>query len=432
MTADPKTGFKARLITLNLLTAGLALFIAATLLVANEYFSLRTSLANNLMAAARIVGDNGTAALTFDDKAAASEILATLRAMPSVTRAAIYTREGGLFATYQGRGGRKLEATIESGAENVRYHSDRVELYQPILLHNRILGTVFIESDLSDLDARLVRYGAIAVAVIIMALGSSFLMLSRLRQRLTEAEEGLREANRTLEERVAARTTELVQANKELEAFSYSVSHDLRAPLRAINGFSYLFMEKEGDRLDAEGRHMLERVVRASNRMGELIDDILEYSRAGRLPLDRVEINMELLARSIAKDAGEDYPAASIEVGPLPSASGDAAMLRQILENLIGNALKYSCKRDDPRVEIGSLQLEGKTAFFVKDNGAGFDSRYSGKLFGMFQRMHTEEQFAGTGVGLAIVKRLVERHGGRVWAESVPDQGACFFFTLGD
>ncbi len=245
------------------------------------------------------------------------------------------------------------------------------------------------------------------------------------------AERRLRDFNAELERRVQQRTAELERANRDLESFSYSISHDLRAPLRAINGFSSILASEERERLSADGKDLLDRVAKAATRLGQLIDDVLEYSRAGRLAKADERVDLRTLAQKIAGELGETYPHAVITVGELPAVQGDPTMLRQILINLAGNACKYSAGRERPIVEIGAQEGEDEVVIHVQDNGAGFDMRYADKLFGMFQRLHPESDFQGTGVGLAIVKRLVERHGGRVWAEAEPDRGATFRFTLG-
>lgn len=229
-----------------------------------------------------------------------------------------------------------------------------------------------------------------------------------------KADDAIQELNESLERRVVERTAELEQAIKELEAFSYSVSHDLSAPLRAINGFAHILQDSEREALSAEGQELLGRIKRNAERMGQLIDDILRFSRVSRAELNHTEVDMVQLARSVAEELREAYPAATVEYAPMPVVRGDAAMLRQVWVNLIGNALKFSANRAQPRVEIGALNRDGETLFYVKDNGAGFDLRYADRLFGVFQRMHGGAEFPGTGVGLAIVKRIVERHKGHV------------------
>jgi signal transduction histidine kinase len=255
--------------------------------------------------------------------------------------------------------------------------------------------------------------------------------LNRLHADLAADRTELRESEALLEQRVAERTGELERANKELESFAYSVSHDLQAPLRAIAGFSNILLEDERANLSAEGQSVLDRIVVNTKRMSTMINNILDYSRAGRRALQMGPIHVAALAREVAARLNTAYPDASIEIADLPDAVGDATMVEQVLQNLIGNALKYSSKTPQPRVEIGANVEDGRTVYWVKDNGAGFDMRYADKLFGVFQRLHSESEFPGTGVGLAIVKRLIERHGGDIRAEAAPGEGARFWFTLG-
>ena len=249
-----------------------------------------------------------------------------------------------------------------------------------------------------------------------------------------KAAQEIRRLNAELEERVERRTEQLEAVNKELEAFTYSVSHDLRAPLRGMSGFARVLEEDYGDRLDEDGRRYLEIIKSNAAQMGQLIDDLLALSRLGRQPLRATTLSLEPLVREAFRQATADVPNASIEftVGPLPECRGDANLMRQVFVNLLSNAVKFSRHASPPRIQVGSKAVEDEVAFFVRDNGAGFDMRYANKLFGVFQRLHGPEEFAGTGVGLAIVKRIIERHGGRVWAEGETGKGATFYFTLGD
>lgn len=242
--------------------------------------------------------------------------------------------------------------------------------------------------------------------------------------------ETIRQFNELLEERVATRTADLEKANLELEQFAHTVSHDLRGPLRSINCFSHLLAQGERERLSADGHRMIERIETAGAKLDQLIDNILEYSRAGLREMARRPVALKTLAQEVFDDLLPHYPHARVIVGDLPAVSGDPTMLRQILQNLITNALKFSAGKAEPLVEISSRNVDGEAVCYVRDNGVGFDPQYTDQLFGMFRRLHNEREFPGTGVGLAIVKRLVERHGGRIWPQSQPGAGATFFFTL--
>jgi light-regulated signal transduction histidine kinase (bacteriophytochrome) len=217
---------------------------------------------------------------------------------------------------------------------------------------------------------------------------------------------------------------------KNIESFSYTVSHDLRAPLRAIAGYAGMLCETEISSISADGRHMLERIAAGAHKMDQLLKDILEYSRVERLQRRDSVVDMTALATQIAQEQLTSNPSAKFVCGDLPRIGADPAMVQKILSHLIGNAFKFSAKRTDAVIEIGVTTTGDVPEFFVRDNGAGFNQRYAGKLFNLFQRMHTEQEFAGTGVGLAVVKRLVEHHGGRVSAESEPGGHTVFRFTL--
>jgi light-regulated signal transduction histidine kinase (bacteriophytochrome) len=231
---------------------------------------------------------------------------------------------------------------------------------------------------------------------------------------------------------VADRTTQLEAANRELEAFSYSVSHDLRAPLRGIDGFSQALLEDYSEQLDDHGRDYLRRVRAATQRMSGLIDDLLNLSRITRSELRREAVDLSALVRSIAEQLRQAQPERHVEfrIADGLTAQGDPRLLRIALENLLGNAWKFTAKTADAVVEFGLTRAGGDDVYFVRDNGAGFDMAYAGKLFGAFQRLHDVREFEGTGIGLATVQRIVRRHGGDVRAEGEPERGATFFFTL--
>ena len=223
----------------------------------------------------------------------------------------------------------------------------------------------------------------------------------------------------------------LHELNRELEAFSYSVSHDLRAPLRAVNGYSEILKEDYNDRLDDEGRRLIENIRYNTKKMGILIDDLLAFSRLGRNELQMKEIDMNELVETVINEIRRSVACnPDILVDKLHNVKADYNLLCQVILNLISNAVKYSSKASNPRVEISSSKEKGEVVFSIKDNGAGFDMKYADKLFGVFQRLHSHEEFEGTGVGLAIVHRIITRHKGKIWAEAEVNKGATFFFTL--
>jgi len=224
----------------------------------------------------------------------------------------------------------------------------------------------------------------------------------------------------------------LESVNKELGSFSYSVSHDLRAPIRAINGYSKILVEDYAEKFDADGKKVLHSIMHNSKKMGDLIDDLLAFSKLGRKPVTVSDVNMNNLVKLVREELifeeGENFPVFTIKL--LPAAKVDQSLIKQVWINLVSNAIKYSKYKPITNIEIGAYEKDKLVVYYVKDEGAGFDMQYYDKLFGVFQRLHSQEEFEGTGIGLAIVQKIVHRHGGTVWAESTLNEGTCFYFSL--
>jgi len=256
----------------------------------------------------------------------------------------------------------------------------------------------------------------------------------RTEQALRYNETLLRRLHDSLEDHIAERTAELTRTIAELEAFSYSISHDLRAPLRAINGYAAIVLDEHADALDREGRDLFDRIAANAAKMARLIDGLLDFSRLARSECDIGEVNMSALVRSVVNELTAERGAGAVSpeitIGDLPATQGNEAMLRQVWTNLVSNALKFSRDREPPRIEISARADHGERIFEIRDNGVGFDMKYAEKLFGVFNRLHDASEFPGVGVGLAIVRRIVQRHGGRVWAESEVGVGSTFCFAV--
>ncbi|HET7607380.1 MAG TPA: ATP-binding protein [Gammaproteobacteria bacterium] len=478
-----KNSVRRQLLLGVLATTGCALLITGAAVAYFDLRSFRDSALADLTAMGDILALASTPALEFDDPQTASEYLELLRAKPAITAAALYAPNGALFAKYSSG-----EATPDfpelPGHDGYQVAGKEIALFKRVIADGEIVGTVYVRAHY-DVAGRIERYLGILAAVLLLSLAAAALMSHRLHRGITEpirgvvdvarnvldkrdysarapkghddelgvlvdafnnmldevgertavlerAREELRTLNAELEQRVAARTAQLETANKELEGFSYSVSHDLRAPLRAVGGFAELLRDDHAAQLDAEGLRKLDVIRDEAARMGTLIDDLLAFSRLGRKSLQPAELDMADLVSNVVDrlraDSGGERVA--FRMGRLPRAWGDRALLEQVWVNLLSNAVKFSSKKDAPVVEVGAISAEREHVFFVRDNGAGFDPRYASKLFGVFQRLHDGAEFPGTGVGLALVQRIVVRHGGRVWADSKPGEGATFHFTL--
>jgi light-regulated signal transduction histidine kinase (bacteriophytochrome) len=296
-------------------------------------------------------------------------------------------------------------------------------------------GAIVINSDITErmvAEEKMLAAQAETLKLLEAAEKSRRVLLSVVEDQKRVQEE-IRRLNEELERRVAERTASLEAANKELEAFSYSVSHDLRSPLQHVTGFAELLNKRATESLDDKSKHYLKVITESTVRMGRLIDDLLSFSRMGRTEMMKRKINPGDLLNEVLKEFQIVIEGRSIDwkIGRLPEVYGDSAMLRQVFVNLVSNALKYTGKCEKAVIEIGSIYGEkDEICFFVKDNGAGFDMKYVDKLFGLFQRLHRAEEYEGTGVGLANIRRIIHRHGGKVWAEGEVGKGATFWFTL--
>ncbi|MGB8354697.1 MAG: ATP-binding protein [Chthoniobacteraceae bacterium] len=482
---------RRKLMVIIMLTAFVALLLMRLIFFTYEFLTFRQATLKQLSTVGKVIAANSTAALAFDNQDDAQEILAALKADQNVVAAALYDKSGQLFAKYPADVPGSL---LPVAPESAGYHYRKLSLigFQPVEQAGRNLGTLYLRVD-TGLIMRQWFWNSVGIAIV--AIGITFIvayLISKALQKqisqpilsladtartisghrdfsirakkmsndelglLTdafnqmlaeiqaqdkairidiakrkEAEAEVNKLNAELEQRVAKRTAELESANKELEAFSYSISHDLRAPLRAVDGFSQAVMEDYGEQLPEQGRHYLQTIRDGAQRMGMLIDDLLAFSRLSRQPVNKQEVNVAKLVRDVLEELEPQREGREIDlrVGDLPEYKGDAALLKQVWINLLSNALKYSRDSKPAVIEVGCNVEQGENVYFVRDNGAGFDMQYANKLFGVFQRLHRADEFEGTGVGLAIVQRIIHRHGGRIWADAAPGRGATFYFT---
>src|SRR5258706_2386015 len=468
---------RRKLMTVMMLTTGAVLLLTCSAFFTYEFFTFRQASIRQLSTLGEIIAANSTAALAFGDRDNANEILAALKAEKHIAAAGLYDKEGNLFSQYPA--GRPV-GTFPLQPDDGGYRFEQAHLvgFQSVVQGNRKLGTLYLKSDMEAMYERFQRYGVIVALVIALSFLLAYMLSKSMQERISKPILALAETakaisdrhdysvratkwdedelglltdafnhmliqiqeqnseitsfNQNLEQKVIERTREIEIANKELEAFSYSVSHDLRAPLRSIHGYMNIFHEEYSDKFDDEARRLINIIVKNAKKMGQLIDDLLAFSRLGRKELAKQTISMKDMVRHVWEEQEQLAGDRHIELilKEIPETYVDTATIRQLWVNLVSNAMKYTRHKEKAIVEIGSEEKEDKLTYYIKDNGAGFDMRYYDKLFGVFQRLHTDKEFEGTGVGLAIVQRIIAKHGGVIWAEARPNEGATFFFSL--
>jgi signal transduction histidine kinase len=468
---------RKKLLLFIFLTNGIVLFLTCSIFFIYELITFRDSSLEQLSTLGKIISENSTAALAFDDREGATDILLALKAEPHIESAGLYNKSGILFAKFP-PGISSATLPPSPGKTGFQFNYSFLHGFQRVEQGNNFLGTLYLNSNNEVMYERFRLYGALAALVIMFSFLLAYLISRKLQsgianpilalantadiiskqkdysvraqkistdemglltdafnQMLTQIEEQNRKItyfNQRLEQKVQERTHELEIANKELEAFSYSVSHDLRAPLRHIDAYTTILSNKHSERLDDDAKKYMRNIINNSKKMNQLIDDLLSFSQLGKKDIQKADFSMKELVFEVWNELNkmEDSRQIKFIVGELPNAHADRVIIKQVWENLISNAIKYTRFEKSPVIEIGSEDKVDSIIYHIKDNGAGFNMSYYNNLFTAFQRLHNQNEFEGTGVGLAIVERIIIRHGGRIWAHGIPGEGAEFYFSL--
>jgi signal transduction histidine kinase len=470
-----------RITRMNLLVSGSVLILAVLAFFSYDMLSFRNSLINNLLSEAQIIGANSISALTFDDPASADATLHGLSRSPDVVSAVLTREDGSIFATY-GEPDRAnpigKHVLPRDETEHHWLNGQRLVVAHRIVFQSSSLGVVYISARLSEIGQRARHYLVIAGLILLFCMLAALLIsaisrkiiaqpiaslaetarsisrehdysvraeestdsiemsvltqaFNEMLQQIQQSETALRRSRDELEHRVDERTAELRSANRELEAFSYTVAHDLRGPLDSIAGLAYL-LSTGSTQPDPNSREMFQRLQDSTKSMAALIDDLLNFARASTTPVKRDSVDLTSMALKIAADLHSTEPARQVDfqIAAVPPVEADAGLMRIVVDNLLRNAWKYTSHHSHACIEFGAKLAGNETIYFVRDDGAGFDPSRVGEIFQPFHRLHSKNQFPGTGIGLATVQRILTRHGGEIWAEGAIEKGATFFFTI--
>lgn len=465
-----------RLTIMNMLVSFVALVLACAGFFAYDQITFRQDMVRTLSAQAQLISSASVSSIVFDDPQTAAITLSALKSARNIKSAAIFDADLRSLAQYS-RDPLDQVATVSpfppNHIEAHWFHDRDLTLVRQIVSEGKTIGYVYLRADLREIGQRFNRYALIAFGVLVVSLLAAILVSSRFRESVAQPivelaetaqkvtrdkdysirmaqvrqkdelsvlvdsfNEMLKELQKShdeLERRVQERTRELLAANRELEVFSYSVSHDLRGPLDTLNGFAYLLLKQYGAGLDEPARDLIEHIRSSGRRMTELIDDLLNLSRVTTSAMRSEKVDLAAMARAFMDELCRTEPDRQVEfVAPEhDEALGDPHLLRIVIENLLRNAWKYTSHHPAARIEFGHREDGGRAIYFVKDDGSGFDAKSVSRLFKPFQRLHSTDEFPGHGIGLATVKRIIQKHGGEIWAEADVEKGACFYFTLG-